>query len=147
MHQRQSINQIRKSLGLETKEYEKEAGIRAIAGDFWGFPDGKDCLSDNCMLYYEIEDGQHHPDTNVLKYWPILEENPSVTIVLVQWLRSKPKSRNRWKLAQFVARKMVMAFPDRFDYIFLEYDDADNENKLKQLKSRIAKYGKSAIIG
>jgi hypothetical protein len=142
-----STNEIRISLGLSTKEYEKEVGIKGISGDFWGFPDGKDSLSNYCSVYYEIEEGQQHPDTNVLIYWPILEENPSITIVLVQWLRSKPKSRNRWKLAQFVARKMVMAFPDRFDYVFLEYDNVDNENKLKQLKSRIAKYGKSAIIG
>ena len=138
-------NEIRLHLGLQSKENEKELGIRCLTGNFWGFPDGMDLLNEESILYYEIEEGQHHPDTNVLKYWPVLDENPSSKIILVQWLRKKPKSPNRWKLAQFVARKIAENLPNRFQYIFLEYDSPNNEAKLKELKNKICHDGQSAF--
>ena len=132
-----STNQIRLCLGLQVKESEKEKGIKCLAGDFWGFPDGQDMLINGHTILYEIEEGQQHPCTNVLKYWPVLEENPDMKIILIQWLVKKPKSKNRWQLAKFVANKMLTVFPDRFQYIFLEFDSPDNNIRLEKLKLQI----------
>jgi hypothetical protein len=132
-----AINELRFHLGLTPKETEMEKGIRRLGGNFWGFPDGMDLLGEDQFLYFEIEEGQHHPSTNVLKYWPILEESPSIRIILVQWIRKKPKSPNRWKLAQFVGAKMMLEFPDRFQYVFLQNDDEENYVKLNELKRKI----------
>ena len=115
----------------------KEKGIKGKAGFYWGFPDGVDELKENKFIYYEIEDGQQHQCTNVLKCWPLLEEDENIGIILIQWLKKTPKSKNRWELGKFVAKKMELAFPDRFKYVFLELQDESNEEKLQLLKMEL----------
>lgn len=131
------INKLRGSLEIPEKEKEVEKGIKGKAGFFWAFPDGADDLGNNTSLYFEIEMGQHHPDTNVLKYWPILEENPELKIILIQWIIKKPKSKNRWELSKFIGKKMMDVLKDRFEYYYLEYNDEINIEKLKKLKTFI----------
>ena len=131
------INLIRIKIGLSPKLGEKEKGIRGIDGFFWGFPDGVDKLSENKFIYYEIEDGQQHQCTNVLKCWPLLEEDENINIILIQWLKKKPRSKNRWELAKFVGEKMEQVLPHRFKYIFLELQDESNEEKLQLLKKEL----------
>lgn len=130
-------NQIRLKIGLPTKELEKERGIKCLEGNFWGFPDGQDALPDGRVIFYEIEEGQAHPCTNVSKYWPVLEENPEMKIVLIQWLVKKPKSINRWRLAKFLANKMINFFPDRFHYFSLEFDINENRNQIEKIRQQI----------
>lgn len=131
------INSIRIKIGLSPKLEEKEKGIKGKDGFYWGFPDGVDELKENNFIYYEIEDGQQHQCTNVLKCWPLLEEDENINIVLIQWLKKKSKSKNRWELGKFVAKKMVQAFPERFKYVFLELQDESNEEKLQLLKKEL----------
>lgn len=131
------INSIRVQIGLPIKELEAEKGIKAAEGFFWGFPDGADTLKDGSFIFYEIEEGQQHPSTNVLKYWPVLEENNKMSIILIQWLIRKARSKNRWELSMFTGNKMMQAFPGRFEYVFLMLEDDANKEKLKELKNRI----------
>ena len=135
-------NLIRTRLGLQLKEAEKEQGFKCLEGDYWGFPDGQYMSMSGHTVLYEIEEGQQHPCTNVLKYWPVLEENSSIKIILIQWLTKKLKSKNRWLLAKFVAKKISAAFPNRFEYVFLEFDDSENEMKLEKLKLQIHNIGR-----
>jgi hypothetical protein len=142
MHQEQKgqladINIIRRTVGIPIKSDEREKGIKGIDGFYWGFPDGFDRLNEGWIIYYEIENGQHHPDTNVLKYWPILEEHIELKIILIQWLQRKPKSRNRWELSKFVARKMEIELRNRFKYFFIE-DEMEFETKLSEVRSLIS---------
>ncbi len=41
-------------------------------------------ISPKDFLIVEIEANQPHPDTNVTKYWKVLEENPDTKITLIQ---------------------------------------------------------------
>lgn len=128
------INRIRVALSIPENNVEVEKGIKGSAGFYWGFPDGHNVLSENSRLFFEIENGQHHPDTNVLKYWPILEENKDLKIILIQWIIKKPKSRNRWELSKFLGSKMEGLIPDRFLYFFLEYEELSNTEKLRKIR-------------
>jgi len=130
----QYVVKIRKQIGLQDKVVEYEKGIKGKEGFFWAFPNGFDKIRNDWEIFYEIENGQEHPCTNVLKYWPILEERLNLKILLIQWLIKKPKSRNRWELSKFVASKIIKENPDRFKYVFLEYEDFENQEKLKELK-------------
>lgn len=129
-----SINKIRLNLGFPVKENEQEVGIKGRQGFYWGFPDGFDLLPNNWKIYYEIEVGQQHPCTNVLKYWPVLEENKDDKIILIQWLQRKPKSANRWELSKFLGKKMQLDLPFRFKYFFIEFE-VDLEATFKQIKA------------
>jgi hypothetical protein len=134
------INKLRTSLAIPEQLIEIEKGIKSQEGFFWAFPDGKNKLSNNTYLYFEIEKGQNHPDTNVLKYWPVLEENHELKIILVQWIIKKPRSKNRWELSKFVGAKMENILAGRFNYCFLEYDEETNINKLESLKTLLIEY-------
>ncbi len=131
----EAINAIRTKLGMATKPVEVEKGIRCKRDSFyWGGPDGADTFHDGWSVFYEIEKGQQHPCTNVLKYWPVMEEDPSLKIILVQWLIQAPKSKNRWELSKFLGDKLMHTFPDRFQYIYLEMDAVANSNKLSRFQ-------------
>ncbi len=139
MTDRDVINSLRAALGFDPKENEKEKGIRCLEEDFyWAFPDGIDDHHSGWTVMYEVEGGQQHPCTNVLKYWPVLEQDAVLKIRLVHYLVKRPKSRNRWELSKFLGNKMMNAFPDRFDYTFLEIDAAENASKLHALKLLLA---------
>ena len=49
----------------------------------WGRTDGEATLGDHARLFLEVESMQKHPSTNVLKVWPFLEENKSLSVLLV----------------------------------------------------------------
>lgn len=128
------INRIRKELGISTKLEDKEKGVRGSEGFLWGFPDGYDDLSNEWTLYYEIENRQNHPDTNILKYWPILEGNSSKKIILIQWYLQKSKYINRWELAKFIADKIESHVGSRFKY-FVTENEIEFETKLSEVRS------------
>lgn len=110
-------------------------------GFYWGFPDGVNHFGSN-SVNFEIESGQHHPDTNVLKYWPVLEENPLRQIIPIQWLIKKPRSKNRWELSKFVGNKMMQTLGGQFIYISLEYDNEENDLSIAKAKELIARLQK-----
>ena len=96
----------------------------------WGTADGVAHIGTTGIVYLEVEQGQQHPDTNVLKYWPWIEERPDVRVTLIQvfgpW--SSKRRGNRSELAKWVGARMEASLPGRFRYCrldlgFAEFDD------------------------
>src|SRR4051794_2657698 len=66
-------------------------------------------------LYVETErPGQSHPTTNVVKYWPWLEEEPNRRLVLVQLFLD---NQHRRRLTTWIAERMKREFGERFRYL------------------------------
>jgi len=84
----------------------------------WGKTDESSKLSPDRFLFFEIEAGQKHPNTNVLKLWPYLEENPGASVILAQVFveGSACCDSSRGKLASWLGAKLESIFPDRFRY-------------------------------
>ena len=103
--------------------------------DFYGY-------HGEVLVLVEIEKGQKHPNTNVLKIWPYLEEHPNKSILLIQIIRSENKaSKNRINLCRFTGLRLENLFQDRFRYIFVNLKEGDSleldfiiDQKLNQLK-------------
>ncbi|MBK9096709.1 MAG: hypothetical protein IPM14_01050 [bacterium] len=76
------------------------------------------CEIDDILIFLEVEREQRHPNTNVLKIWPFLEEHSQLKIFLIQiFMESKKKvSPNRLKLCRYVGQKLEELFPDRCRY-------------------------------
>lgn len=84
----------------------------------WGEADNYVELSPSSYLVLEVETVQKHPNTNVLKIWPYLEENEDTKIVLVQaYFPDSPGVRsNRGRMAEWTAKKMQRSLEKRFSY-------------------------------
>ncbi len=74
---------------------------------------------ENLLVLLEVEKGQKHPNTNVIKIWPYLEENPELKVVLIQIIRPENKApKNRIALCKYTGKKIESEFPDRFRFVF-----------------------------
>ncbi|MGV0938715.1 MULTISPECIES: hypothetical protein [unclassified Empedobacter] len=83
----------------------------------WGDVDDYAIIDDNNWVLLECENTQKHPNTNVLKLYPFLEENPELNIILLHVFFSNNKApKNRVKLCDFLADKMQKEFGKRFQY-------------------------------
>jgi hypothetical protein len=84
----------------------------------WGKVDDYAILGDDRYLFLEVENSQHHPDTNVLKLWPFLKDHPTVAVVLVQafFPHSKCFKSSRGRLGSWVGAELEGLFPGRFKY-------------------------------
>jgi hypothetical protein len=84
----------------------------------WGKVDDYVLLKPNCYLFLEVEAGQKHPCTNVLKVWPYLEANPQISVVLAQTFfpHSPGRSNARGKLGRWLGQRLEMTLRDRFWY-------------------------------
>lgn len=99
----------------------------------WGEVDNWAQLSDDMLILIECEKGQKHPNTNVLKLYPYLEENPDKTIVLVHYFYPENKApKNRRALCDFIASKMENSLKDRFQYISLKCEKQYISEKLRE---------------
>lgn len=69
-------------------------------------------------MLLELETGQKHPDTNVLKVWPYLEAHQGMVAVLIQVFDAGAQNEkgNRGRLASWVAEKMTAALGKRVSY-------------------------------
>ncbi|RLJ60770.1 hypothetical protein CLV86_2831 [Lacinutrix venerupis] len=77
------------------------------------------CQRDNVLVLLEVEKGQKHPNTNVIKVWPYLEENPEIKILLIQIIREENKApKNRIALCKYMGKKIESQFPNRFRFVF-----------------------------
>lgn len=86
----------------------------------WGDTDNYCRISDNAYVLVECERGQKHPNTNVLKLFPYLEESQDIKIVLLHYFYPENKApKNRLSLCDFIAKKMEQQFPGRFQYLKL----------------------------
>ena len=94
------------------------------------------CEQDGVLVFLEIEEGQLHPNSNVLKDWPFLEENPDRKILLIQVFRGSKKkaSPNRVKLCSFTGRKLEELFPKRFRYYTYDWESGTQDHTNKILK-------------
>ena len=108
--------------------------------DKWGDVDNFYDIGNNAFLLLECEKGQKHPNTNVLKVYPFLEEHKDVSIVLLHYFFLENKApNNRKMLCTFIANKMELAFKDRFQYISLPSDVNLIEGALKLNRGLIQK--------
>lgn len=107
--------------------------------DGWGEVDNWVQLDNGVYLFLEVETSQKHPNTNVLKLWPYLDENKGIRIFLIQayFLTSPGLSSNRGKLGEWTANKLKNILGKRFDYYKLVVDDDINKSVFKEIKIRI----------
>jgi len=106
--------------------------------DEWG---NVDCffLENEILILMEIEKGQKHPNTNVLKVWPYLEKYPNLKMVLIQLIHPANKApKNRLKLCVFTGQKLEKLFPDRFRFIHRPWNPEYARAINGQIKNRIA---------
>ena len=97
----------------------------------WGLADFRYDLGD-CSLVLEIETRQHHPNTDVLNYWPWLEDNQSARLFLLHVFQSTaPANSSRQRLAEWLARRM-------------ELDLRGAISVLQTEKQRVTEYGPRA---
>jgi hypothetical protein len=84
----------------------------------WGQADYCWEVAADTRIFLEVEHQQTHPDTNVLKFWPFLDENPALSIVLVHafFPDSRSWGGSRARLARWLGNKMHRAFSGRFNY-------------------------------
>jgi hypothetical protein len=88
----------------------------------------------NVLVLLEIEKGQKHPNTNVLKVWPFLEENREIKILLIQIIHPENKApKNRLQLCKFTGKKLEEIYPDRFKYLLFHW----HPDILQEIKDRI----------
>lgn len=93
-------------------------GFRRVEGGEWGHCDRHAWLSDDILLVLEVERGQHHPEGNVAKLWPWLEENPGKRVLLIHAYTSDAVALNgsRDRVASWLAETMAKSLRGRFAY-------------------------------
>ncbi len=106
----------------------------------WGDADNHCVLNENDLILLECEKGQKHPNTNVLKVYPYLEEYLDKRIVLIHYFFPENKApKNRLALCNFIASKMESSFKNRFQYISLSCKQAELAEKLQKQNQGLIK--------
>src|SRR5690606_6746903 len=83
----------------------------------WGDVDNYAKIGENSYVFLECEFSQKHPNTNVLKLYPFLEENSDVNVTLIHFFfKENATPPNRRKLCVYIADKMNKEFGNRFNY-------------------------------
>lgn len=90
------------------------------------------------LLALEVEAGQLHPDTNVGKYWLLMEKHPKYSRVILFHIFTPAFNsyRARMDLAGFYAEKMMDALPFQCHLRDLR-SETDYEGALRKLKIEI----------
>ncbi len=118
---------IANSLGIDFESSELKLGK-------WGNVDFY-CQTGNLLILLEVEKGQKHPCTNVIKVWPYLEENHELKILLIQIVRQENKTpKNRIALCKYMGKKMESEFPNRFRYVFRNWQNS----LIDEIKNKVA---------
>lgn len=100
--------------------------------DNWGYADNFCQLNQNDLLLLECEMGQKHPNTNVLKIFPYLENHRNKRIILLHYFFPENKApKNRVALCDYISTKMEQNLIGRFQYISLHGDEIQIQHKLK----------------
>jgi len=87
----------------------------------WGEVDNWCNLSYDTLILLECEKGQKHPNTNILKLYPYLDEFPKVNVMLIHYFFPENKApQNRVALCHFLGDKLEAEFGIRFQYIHLK---------------------------
>jgi len=105
----------------------------------WGEVDNWSEIEENTIILLECEKGQKHPNTNVLKLFPYLEENPNLKIILLHYFYPPNKTpKNRLALCNYIAEKMKKEFDGRFYYLSLRCQNNEIGKKLKKYEKELA---------
>ena len=121
------------------------ARVLGINGEFrgfqlenWGEVDRGAELSANAFIFVEVECGQKHPSTNVLKVWPYLAKKKKLRVFLVQCYlpKSQALGSSRQGLARWIGGKMEELLKNRFFYaeIMVSKDIVHKGALLKKFK-------------
>lgn len=114
-----------------SKIIEKKLGITFSNEEFslngWGEVDNYCKYNEDTIIFLECEKGQKHPNTNVVKLFPFIEENDHLKIILIHYFFSQTSkiSKNRIKLCDFFGNKMEQIFEDRFVYLKIMGEESD----------------------
>jgi hypothetical protein len=123
-------NRIGKVLGLSFNNEEFSLGE-------WGEVDNWTTLSDGIFILIECEKGQKHPNTNVLKLSPYLEENTGIKILLVHYFYPENKTpKSRLALCDYLGKKMEKEFFERFQYVSLRCKAEEIAEQLREQKKK-----------
>jgi hypothetical protein len=102
--------------------------------DGWGDVDFY-CAKDGILVLLEVEKNQKHPNTNVVKLWPFLEEYRKNKVLLIQVIRNDNKiPKNRLNLCDFIGNKLEQLFPNQFRYYKYFWPSDIEYHKRKILK-------------
>jgi hypothetical protein len=107
----------------------------------WGNSDRFARLGKKTKLILEVEFGQKHPCTNILKLWPYMEDNPQDTVLFVHAFfdDSAGRQSNRGRLATWLGKKMMNQLGDRFKFVRVVLNrDGSFANGLEALRSAVA---------
>lgn len=106
----------------------------------WGTADGWQTLRNGARIALEVEDQQGHPSTNVLKYWPWLDERPSERLLLIQvfgpW--SRGRISNRGRLATWIGSRIEAQCGGRFHYRRIDLGFPEFDGQLAAVKVSLA---------
>jgi hypothetical protein len=82
---------------------------------------------DGVLMLLEVERGQKHPNINVLKLWPYLEENLHIKILLIHvfCIKEIKAPKNRIRLCSFLGEKLENIFPNRFRYYRYDWPETN----------------------
>lgn len=110
--------------------------------DGWGEVDNWAKLDNGVYLFLEFETSQKHPNTNVLKVWPYLDNNKGIRIFLIQtyFPKSPGLTSNRGKLGEWTANKLRTILGKRFNYQKLIIDGKNDKEELKEIKTKISEF-------
>lgn len=103
------------------REYPLALGCRAD----YGFQ-----IDEQRFLFVEIEVGQTHPQTNVVKYWPWLDESEQREVLLVQLFYGNTRRR---RLTAWLGKRLGNVFGGRL--IYLPFDAPLNSGDVDQIIS------------
>jgi hypothetical protein len=120
----------------------KALGITFINEEFslgkWGEVDNWCELSNDTIVLLECEKGQKHPNTNILKLYPWLEEFPKVHVILLHYFFPENKApKNRVALCSYIGEKMENNFGIRFQYVHLKCEGKMIASELKKHNKRL----------
>lgn len=119
-------NTIANALGITFSNEEFSLGK-------WGEVDNWCELSYDTIVLLECERTQKHPNTNVLKLYPWMEEFPKVHIILLHYFFPENKApKNRVALCNFIGEKLEVNFGIRFQYVHLQCPQDCIANELKK---------------
>jgi hypothetical protein len=134
---------IAKALGITFNNEEFSLGK-------WGEVDNWAQLEDSTLILLECEKGQKHPNTNVLKLYPYMEENPNIKIFLLHYFYPENRApKNRLALCHFLGEKMEQLFAERFKYVSLSCTENEIAEKLWEHKKGLMQVlltGKKRLI-
>lgn len=104
----------------------------------WGEADNWCELSHDTIILLECEKSQKHPNTNVLKLYPYLEEFPLVHVILIHYFFPENKApKNRVTLCNFLGKKLEFEFGTRFLYVHLKCQPEQISEELRKYNTKL----------